>query len=640
MIMKFQIRNYQVVLSFLSWMLLVATAAASYDNLGQIAKPGCPDKCGDIDVPFPFGIGVGSNGTNCCLDDRYNLTCSGNTTDYNSTLTWPKYSLDVVSINLPGNYLVARNPALDLQKCNSDTSYSEDLSQSPIYLDSNATFLWYVLNRTEESLGLSTSHYGSGSQSTYYCERFISSGIFYMRCSCRSGYTGNPYIPFGCRVVCELNPQHSSCNIKPKEKMKMIFLKMFNLYYGRVLSIFLGVCTGIVGLLLLLVVTFWLYKVIKKRYETKQKEKFFQNNGGYRVLLQQHLMSSNNEVHKAKLFESRELEKATDHFHEDRILGKGGQGTVYKGMLSDGRIVAVKKSKDFDKSNVEQFINEVIILSQINHRNVVKLIGCCLETEFPLLVYEFISNGTLFHHIHSPTDDFRLSWGVRLRIACEIAGALSYLHSSAAMPIYHRDVKSTNILLDDKYKAKLADFGTSKSITIDQTHLTTVVQGTFGYLDPEYFQSSQFTDKSDVYSFGVVIVELLTSQKPISSTRSDMKSLTTYFIQSIDNNQLVEILDPQILEEGCIDKMVAVAQLARRCLNLNGRKRPTMKEVSLELEGIEMSQRTDKTQQNQQQEIQFITLDLQDSYDETSTFTGTYVGSTSTYSSTFERLKN
>jgi serine/threonine protein kinase len=131
-----------------------------------------------------------------------------------------------------------------------------------------------------------------------------------------------------------------------------------------------------------------------------------------------------------------------------------------------------------------------------------------------------------------------------LRIATEVAGALFYLHSAASSPIYHRDIKTTNILLDDKYRAKVADFGTARSITVDQTHLTTVVQGTFGYLNREYFQSSQFTEKSDVYSFGVVLVELLTGEKAISSTRAqESRSLATYFIHSMEENNLFDILD-------------------------------------------------------------------------------------------------
>ena len=341
------------------------------------------------------------------------------------------------------------------------------------------------------------------------------------------------------------------------------------------------------GLFFLLLIVWWLYKVIKKRDKIKLKQKFFKRNGG--LLLQQQLSLNENNVQKTKLFDSKELENATDHFNEDRILGKGGQGTVYKGMLTDGRIVAIKKCNKVDEGNLEQFVNEIIILSQINHRNVVKLLGCCLEIEVPLLVYEFIPNGTLFQYLHEENEDFPLlTWDMRLRIATEIAGALSYLHSAASLPIYHRDIKSSNILLDGKYRAKVADFGTSRSVAIDQTHLTTLICGTFGYLDPEYFQTSQFTEKSDVYSFGVVLIELLTGEKPVSSTRSEEgRNLSTYFVHSLKENRLFDILDTQVSKVCNKDEVIAIANLAKRCVHLNGKKRPTMTEIMMELEGVQ-----------------------------------------------------
>ena len=352
------------------------------------------------------------------------------------------------------------------------------------------------------------------------------------------------------------------------------------------------------GLLFLLIGGWWSYKAIKKRKNIKRKEKFFKRNGG--LLLQQQLSSSEANVEKTKLFNSKDLEKATDHFNVNRILGQGGQGTVYKGMLVDGKIVAVKKSKVIDEEKqLEEFINEVVILSQINHRHVVKLLGCCLETEVPLLVYEFIPNGTLSQYLHVQNEEFPATWDMRLRIATEVAGALFYLHSAASSPIYHRDIKSTNILLDDKYRAKVADFGTSRSIGVDQTHITTVVQGTFGYLDPEYFQSSQFTEKSDVYSFGVVLIELLTGEKAISSTRTpENKSLATYFIHSIEENNLFDIIDAQVMKDSKKEEIISVANLAKMCLNLNGKKRPTMKEVAMQLEAVQTLRKASNVQQN------------------------------------------
>ncbi|KAL8154800.1 hypothetical protein AgCh_000236 [Apium graveolens] len=170
-------------------------------------------------------------------------------------------------------------------------------------------------------------------------------------------------------------------------------------------------------------------------------------------------------------------------------------------------------------------------------------------------------------------------------------GALFYLHSAASMPIYHRDIKSSNILLDEKYRAKVADFGTSRSLAIDQTHLTTRVHGTFGYMDPEYFQSSQFTDKS---------VELLTGQKSILAPISDEegRSLATHFILAIKENRIFDILDPQLVEEGRKEEITTFANIAYRCLNLNGRKRPTMKQVAAELESINVPRNSPTAEQS------------------------------------------
>ncbi|TYH01001.1 hypothetical protein ES288_A09G022300v1 [Gossypium darwinii] len=352
-------------------------------------------------------------------------------------------------------------------------------------------------------------------------------------------------------------------------------------------------CSTSVGTLFLLLATWSMYKALKRKQKIMLRQKYFKRNGG--LLLQQHLSSNEGNVEKIKLFTSKEMEKATDYYNENRILGQGGQGTVYKGMLIDGSIVAIKKSKmvegkKFDEKKVEQFINEVIILSQINHRNVVKLLGCCLEAEVPLLVYEFIPNGTLYDLIHNQNEELSLTWEMRLRIAIEIANALFYLHSAASAPIYHRDIKSSNILLDGKYRAKVSDFGTSRSVALEQTHLTTRVQGTFGYMDPEYFRSSQFTEKSDVYSFGVVLIELLTGQKPISVEQSEpVRSLVSYFLDSMQENSLFKILDPVVVKDGPEQEIIVVALLAKRCLNLIGKKRPTMKQVAMELEFIKAS---------------------------------------------------
>ncbi|KAL2920895.1 Wall-associated receptor kinase-like 2 [Bienertia sinuspersici] len=342
-----------------------------------------------------------------------------------------------------------------------------------------------------------------------------------------------------------------------------------------------GVCASL-GSTILLLIGWWLYTFLKRRQIVKQQKYNFEKNGG--LLLQQQMCSNEGVIERIKIFTTHELMKATDNFNEDRILGQGGHGTVYKGMLDKGRIIAVKKSNKLEES--QEFINEVVVLSQINHRNILKLLGCCLETEVPLLVYEFIPNGTLFHHIHSPSEEFTITWKMRLQIASDTAGALAYLHSSTSTLIFHRDIKSSNILLDEKYRAKLSDFGTSRSVDVDQTHVVTRVMGTFGYLDPEYFRSHQFTEKSDVYSFGVVLVELLTGQKAVRAASEEDRSLTSWFLSHMENSCVFEIIDPQVLQEGTKEEFMTIANLAKRCLHLDGKRRPTMKEVLLEIEAV------------------------------------------------------
>jgi len=229
----------------------------------------------------------------------------------------------------------------------------------------------------------------------------------------------------------------------------------------------------------------------EKRKLAKEKERFFQQNGG--LLLYEEIKSkSSRQWSSFKIFRKEEMEKATNGFDKNLILGRGGHGTVYRGILEGNVTVAIKKSRMIDESQKEEFVKEILILSQINHKNVVKLLGCCLEVEVPMLVYEFVSSGTVHDYIHGKNRSQFIPLDTRLRIAIESAGALAYLHSSASPPILHGDVKSSNILLDENYVAKVSDFGASTLVALDETQLATIIQGTCGYLDPEYLHTYIF----------------------------------------------------------------------------------------------------------------------------------------------------
>ncbi|RWR79324.1 putative wall-associated receptor kinase-like protein 16 [Cinnamomum micranthum f. kanehirae] len=458
----------------------------------------------------------------------------------------------------------------------------------PVVLD------WMAANETCEKAKANKADYACRSAKS---DCYYSDNLGY-GCKCLSGYQGNPYIQGGCQDIDECldqtkNPCKGNCNNTvgsfictcpegthgdPHNKEGDGCIKDSKEF--PVLKVFLG--TGL-SLLFLFIGSTWTCWIWRKRKMIKLKEKFFHQNGG--LLLQRKISSRRAE--SFKIFTTKELDRATENYSLSRIVGQGGYGIVYKGTLPDNRIIAVKKSKIVDASQIEQFINEVDILSQINHRNVVKLLGCCLEDQVPLLVYEFVSNGTLYSHIHETSHTQSMSLQNRLRIAIETAEALAYLHSAASIPIFHRDVKSSNILLDDSLTAKVSDFGASRLVPIDQTQITTLVQGTLGYLDPEYFQTGQLTAKSDVYSFGVVLVELLTAEKPICPNRSqEERNLAMHFISAMKENRILQVLEDRVLHEGQKAQLIAIARLAKRCLKLKGEERPTMKEVVVELQGL------------------------------------------------------
>ncbi|XP_039171259.1 wall-associated receptor kinase-like 1 [Eucalyptus grandis] len=260
--------------------------------------------------------------------------------------------------------------------------------------------------------------------------------------------------------------------------------------------------------------------------------------------------------------------------------------------------------KDGSLNTHDEFLHEIGIISQVNHRNLVKLMGICLETKVPLLVYEFIPNGTLHYHIHDKRSTVLQSWKNRLRIALEAALALEYLHSLADPPIIHSDFKSLNILLDEKYSAKVSDFGASVLISPGKTHIVERIQGTIGYLDPEYLSTGQLTTKSDVYSFGVVLMELLTGEMPIRHGKSGENiNIIRSFISAVEDQTLLHMINFEASNEGEVREIEAVGSLARRCLNYNGVSRPTMWEVAEQLARINRSLWADQRNNEEAQSL-------------------------------------
>ncbi|CAM0878998.1 unnamed protein product [Alopecurus aequalis] len=288
------------------------------------------------------------------------------------------------------------------------------------------------------------------------------------------------------------------------------------------------------------------------------------------------------EMGSAHIFTFEELEEATDGFNASRELGDGGFGTVYKGKLKDGRVVAVKRLYKNNYKRVEQFLNEVDILSRLLHQNLVILYGCTSRMSRDLLlVYEFIPNGTVADHLHGSRSVERgLTWPLRLNIAIETAEALSYLH---AVEIIHRDVKTTNILLDNSFHVKVADFGLSRLFPLEVTHVSTVPQGTPGYVDPVYHQCYKLTDKSDVYSYGVVLVELISSKPAVDMSRSHSEiNLANMALNRIQNHEVVQLVDPELgyhTDSETKSSIDRVAEVAFQCLQLDRELRPSIKEV-------------------------------------------------------------
>uniref|UniRef100_A0ACD5Z401 Uncharacterized protein n=1 Tax=Avena sativa TaxID=4498 RepID=A0ACD5Z401_AVESA len=389
-------------------------------------------------------------------------------------------------------------------------------------------------------------------------------------CKCLEHYDGNPYISDGCQDVDECGfitcPSGSECTntlggydcpCKPGMKRN-----------GKE-----GPCTekfplpaklavGLASLIVIVVLMVMAYQVLKLN-------RFYKQNGG--PILE--------EVQNIRIYTQKDLKKITNNYKD--IIGQGHFGKVYMGTLKDMQKVAVKKTIKVNEDRKKEFIDEVIIQSGMRHKNIARLLGCCLQMDVPMLVYEFVEKGSLYDVLFKLKDDFPAD--ERLRVATGSAEGLSYMHSSGKSTIRHGDVKSANILLDESFSPKVSDFGTSKVLAKDKSENAELVIGDMGYIDPVYMAKGTLTQKSDVYSFGIVLIELIT-RRP--ATYDVKRSYVTNFVQAFQDNRASEFVDNDITGVDDIELLQKVSEVALKCLKSEPQERPDMREVEHRLQII------------------------------------------------------
>ncbi|XP_047063676.1 probable LRR receptor-like serine/threonine-protein kinase At1g56140 [Lolium rigidum] len=290
-----------------------------------------------------------------------------------------------------------------------------------------------------------------------------------------------------------------------------------------------------------------------------------------------------NIVGRPNVLSYSELRSATENFSSNNLLGQGGYGSVYKGKLTDGRFVAVKQLSEASHQGKKEFATEIETISRVQHRNLVKLYGCCLEGNKPLLVYEYLENGSLDRALFEKGCAY-LDWPTRFEICLGIARGLAYLHEESSICVVHRDIKASNILLDANLNPKISDFGLAKLYDDKETHVSTKVAGTFGYLAPEYAMRGRMTEKVDVFAFGVVVLETLAGRPNYYTKDEDKVYIFEWVWELYEDNRPLDMLDPR-LEEFNSEEVLRAIKVALMCTQGSAHQRPPMSRVVAMLMG-------------------------------------------------------
>ncbi|KAL1225125.1 putative serine/threonine-protein kinase [Cardamine amara subsp. amara] len=293
----------------------------------------------------------------------------------------------------------------------------------------------------------------------------------------------------------------------------------------------------------------------------------------------------------------RELELSTNGFADENVIGQGGYGIVYRGVFEDKSMVAIKNLLNNKGQAEKEFKVEVEAIGRVRHKNLVRLLGYCVEGAHRMLVYEYVDNGNLEQWVHGGGLGFKspLTWEIRMNIILGTAKGLMYLHEGLEPKVVHRDIKSSNILLDKQWNSKVSDFGLAKLLGSEMSYVTTRVMGTFGYVAPEYASTGMLNERSDVYSFGVLVMEVISGRSPVDYSRAPGEvNLVEWLKRMVTNRDAEGVLDPRMVEKPSLRSLKRTLLVALRCVDPNAQKRPKMGHIIHMLEADDLVSRDDR----------------------------------------------